>query len=761
MNNENESHPQSHSTDFLFGNPMIHATFRRSALHSAIVVLLSASSAAHAQSAAPAAAAASATDSQTVVVRASADASADGLKAPYAGGQVARGGRVGVLGSEDVMDTPFNITNYTSKLIQDQQALSIADVLQNDPAVRTARGYGNFQQLYMIRGLPVYSDDMSYNGLYGLLPRQYLSAEFVERVEVLRGSSAFLNGAAPGGSGLGGAVNVMPKRAPNEDLNEVTLGADSGGQFHESIDLARRYGPEKNLGVRLNVINTGGDSVTAGEKDKVHGFLLGADFHTGDFRVSADIGSQYFKLTSPSPSITVASGVAIPRAPDANKQLGQPWTYSEERDVFGTVRAEYDLASNVTAWAAAGFRNGKESNNLSSTSVTDDAGTLSVTGFQNSREDAVRSGEVGLRGRFTTGSVGHTLVGSIGAYSLDSKNAYAFDNLVGKAAGTLSDPVAIAMPAEDVYVGGKLDDPLTTARTNTNSIALADSMSLLDDRVLFTLGARRQQIKNASYDYNTGAESTGADKTAKITPVAGLVFKASKQVSLYATYIEGLVAGDIAPTEGYDNTGAYVTVSNAGEVFKTYTTRQGEIGVKVDTGRYGGTVSVYQSRKPTASIVGGVYGVNTQQRNRGAELSVYGEAAPGVRLLGGLSFLDTHMTGAAATGEHAIGAPREQFNIGTDWDVPGVIGLALNARAVHTGSQYADSANTQVLPSWNRFDIGGRYTFDVGSKVITLRAAIDNVANRNYWASAGGYPGYGYLVEGATRSLRMSGTVAF
>jgi iron complex outermembrane receptor protein len=93
--------------------------------------------------------------------------------------------------------------------------------------------------------------------------------------------------------------------------------------------------------------------------------------------------------------------------------------------------------------------------------------------------------------------------------------------------------------------------------------------------------------------------------------------------------------------------------------------------------------------------------------------------------------------------------------------VPGVIGLALNARAVHTGSQYADSANTQVLPSWNRFDIGGRYTFDVGSKVITLRAAIDNVANRNYWASAGGYPGYGYLVEGATRSLRMSGTVAF
>ena len=137
-------------------------------------------------------------------MNASSDASAGGLKAPYAGGQVARGGRVGILGSEDVMDTPFSITNYTQKLIQDQQAASVAEVLQNDSAVRVARDYGNFQQLYMIRGLPVYSDDMAYNGLYGLLPRQYLAAELVERVEVLRGASAFLNGAAPGGSGLGG-----------------------------------------------------------------------------------------------------------------------------------------------------------------------------------------------------------------------------------------------------------------------------------------------------------------------------------------------------------------------------------------------------------------------------------------------------------------------------------------------------------------------------------------------------------------------------
>ena len=123
------------------------------------------------------------------------------LPPAYAGGQVATGGRVGLFGALDVMETPFATTSYTEALIRDQQARSVADVLQNDPAVRVTKGFGNFQELYVIRGFPVYSDDMTYNGLYGVLPRQFVAAELLERVEVFHGATAFLNGAAPGGSG--------------------------------------------------------------------------------------------------------------------------------------------------------------------------------------------------------------------------------------------------------------------------------------------------------------------------------------------------------------------------------------------------------------------------------------------------------------------------------------------------------------------------------------------------------------------------------
>jgi iron complex outermembrane receptor protein len=653
------------------------------------------------------------------------------------------------------MDTPLTITNYTSKLIQDQQSASLADVLQNDPAVRVTRGFGNFQQAYMVRGLVVYSDDISYNGLYGLLPRQYLAAELVERVEVLRGASAFLNGAAPGGSGLGGAVNVMPKRAGNAPQAEITVGVN-GGQLSEAIDVGRRFGAQKELGLRANVVHSEGDTSVKGERDKLDATLLGADWHVGNLRVSADIGTQDNLIKGATPNINVFG--AMPAAPDAARQLAQPWSYSHERDTFGTLRGEYDLLPGLTAWGAAGFRDGHEDNQLEVVNVDGTTAAQTLYAAANSRKDTIKTGEVGLRGTFATGPVKHTVVGSYGAYQSVSKNAFAFSNFGGVPAGTLYDTAFVGIPDETYYTGGsKLDAPLTTARVVTSSEALADTMAFAGDSVLLTLGARRQQIESTSFDYGTGAVTTLASKASRVTPVAGVVFKASKQVSLYATYIEGLVAGDVAPLTYFDSAFAEHPVTNGGQAFKPYQTRQGEIGVKVDTGSYGGTVSVFQSRKPNYGLDGATFEQLSTQRNRGAELSVYGEALPGVRVLGGASFLDAKVTG----GKEVIGSPKSQFNLGFDFDVTGVQGLALNVRAVHTASQFADAANTLVVPAWNRFDVGGRYAMDVGAHEVTLRAGVNNVTNRNYWASAGGYPGQGYLTVGAPRTFVFSGTFAY
>src|SRR5690606_1393200 len=160
------------------------------------------------------------------------------------------------------------------------------------------------------------------------------------------------------------------------------------------------------------------------------------------------------------------------------------------------------------------------------------------------------------------------------------------------------------------------------------------------------------------------------------TPVAGVLYRLTPELSVYANHIEGLVKGDVASGEN---------VVNTGEILAPYKTRQNEAGMKYDGGRIGGRVGAYQSRRPMAGLEDGVFGVIGHQRNRGLELSMYGQATPQMSVLGGISLLDSDVEG-----NEAIGAPKLQANLGVDWTVPAVSGLAVDARAIHTGSQYAD-----------------------------------------------------------------------
>lgn len=685
-----------------------------------------------------------------VEVTASADASAGGLLEAYAGGQVATGGRVGVFGAQDYMATPFNLTSYTQQLIQDQQSASIGEVLLNDPAVRVARGFGNFQQLYLIRGLPVYSDDMAYNGLYGLLPRQYLAAELVERVEVLRGANAFLNGAAPGGSGLGGAVNVMPKRAPNEPFASLTAGVQSGGQLYAAADLARRFDAGR-AGLRLNLVRRDGDTAVEGENTELGLAAIGFDYRLAHLRLSADLGWQDFRKHASQPSITIGAGLPIPSAPDASRSVAQPWTYSNERDVFGTVRSEWDVSENATLWLATGVRKGDESAIFANPTVTTPAGDTSSYRFDNVRADSVATAEAGLRATFTTGGLEHRLSASAATYGLRSKNAYAFSNFAGFA-DQLYAPAAVSSPSADFYVGGAMNDPHTTERTDTASYALADALSAFDSRLLLTGGLRYQEIETRSYDYNTGALGSRYSGHA-VTPVAGLVVRVTRPLAVYGNYIEGLSQGGIAPA-----TSGAVPIANAGEALAPYRTKQFEFGLKFDAGRLGGSLGAFESRKPVAGVdAANVFRLVDHQRYRGFEASAFGELTAEIRLLGGISLLDTD-----ASGHEAIGAPRTQVNIGVEWAPALMPGLAIDGRLLYTSRQFADAANAQVVPAWNRFDCGARYTFVLANdRTLTLRARIENLANRDYWASAGGYPGAGYLTVGAPRTFLGSATFSF
>ncbi|HEX4856727.1 MAG TPA: TonB-dependent receptor [Limnobacter sp.] len=691
------------------------------------------------------------TELPAVQVNASADASAEGLAPEYAGGQVATGGRVGLLGNQSNMETPFSLTSYTSRLIQDQQAASVGEVLLNDPAVRVARGFGNFQQTYLVRGLPVFSDDMSYNGLYGLLPRQYLAAELVERVEVLRGASAFLNGAAPGNSGLGGAVNVVPKRAPNENINQATIGLQQGGEVYTAADFSRRFNAGS-TGVRATLARRDGDSNVEGESRELTLAAVGMDFRSDKLRLSADVGYQDHKLQASQPSVTFAPGVAITGAPRADRSIAQPWTYSNAEDIFGTVRGEYDFNSAVTGWVAGGVRESDEAGNFANPTVVDSQGNSSTFRFSNVRKDSIQTYETGLRFRFDTAGVKHTLTTALSRFESKERNAFDFSNF-GGFAGNIYNPTPAPEPALGAFTVGTFGNPLVVAKVNTSSFALADTLSFLGDRLLATVGARRQKIESQGFNGNTGAPNADSYSASATTPVAGVVFKINPQYSVFANYIEGLVKGEVAPA-----TANMAPVTNANQVLKPYKTEQTEIGLKYDGGMLGGSVAIYQSAKPNY----GVDSTNTFREvsnvvNEGLELMAFGKVSKNMKVLGGLSLLNSD-----ASGKDAIGAPSAQANIGFEYSPAQVQGLAFESRAIYTSSQYADAANTQEVPSWTRLDLGARYTMPVGNQqVLTLRARLDNVTDRNYWASVGGFPGAGYLTIGNPRTLTVSASLDF
>lgn len=667
------------------------------------------------------------------------------LPQAYAGGQVARGGRVGLLGNRDVLDTPFSATQYTAQLVEDQQAQTIGDVLVNDPSVRNTYGRSAGREEFNIRGFTLFNYDVSFNGLYGVSPRNAASLIGVERVEVLRGPNALLNGMAPAGS-VGGGINLVPKRAGATPLNRVTVSTVDDGQLGAHADLSRRFGQDQEWGVRLNAAKRSGDTPVHGSKERVDALALGLDYQGERVRLEADINYQS-RVTHGRSSLLFppGSGTAIPAAPDSRTNFQPAWSYWDATERSAVVRAEVDLTPDLVAFGALGAMQ-YDFDSLQTTSLlTGVQGGLMARPYRLRESVDTQTGEAGLRGRVRTGPLQHEWV--------LSASAYAQDNGLLRRNGTvytsdLYTPADVPRPA--IALDGSLP---RTGETRLRSLALADTVSFADRRVQLTLGARHQQVLSRNFDGASGALSSRYDRSA-ITPMAAVLWKAADGVSLYANYIEGLGQGLTAP-EGS---------ANAGEVFPPSKSKQAEVGAKFDTGRLTTTVSLFQIERPSSLLDTGtnppVFRMAGRQRNRGLEVLTQGEAARGVRLLAGAAYTQGKLTkteGGTLDGRTAPATPRLQLNLGGEWDTPFLPGLTLTARGLRTSTQYVDMENTQRLPAWTRWDLGARYRFNAGAHPVTLRASVENVFGKNYWQSAAREG----LTMGAPRTLLVSVTTDF
>ncbi|MEB0041789.1 TonB-dependent siderophore receptor [Pseudomonas sp. MH10] len=692
-----------------------------------------------------------------VNIDAQATAPTTDLPAVYAGGQVARGAQLGVLGNQDIMDVPFSTTSYTEKLIRDQQAETVGDVLLNDSSVRQASGYANQAQVFVIRGLPLNSDDISYNGLYGVLPRQIISTDALERVEVFKGPNAFINGVTPTGSGIGGGVNLQPKRADDVPLRRLSTDISSDGRIGEHLDLGQRFGEGNQFGARVNLAQREGDTAIDDESNRAKLFSIGLDYRGDALRVSGDFAYQSERVNGGRNTVFLGTATHIPDAPSSTTNYNPKWGYTEIQDTFGMMRAEYDLNDNWTAYAAAGQKHTRETGDYSSVTLIGNNGNAKVTGSFIPHIEDNTSAMAGLNGAFQTGSVSHKLNFGLAGIWTSQRSAYNFD--LTAHATNIYDPVNPPEPVGN-FAGGDLGDPNVVGKTIVRSGAVSDTLGFIDDRVLLTLGVRRQELIVEGYSYGDSSRTAFYDESIT-TPVYGIVIKPWEHVFLYANHIEGLAQGPTAPTSA-----GGAKVINGTQVFAPARSKQTEAGVKLDMGTYGASLGVYRISQPSAGYsqlvnpTTAVYVHDGEQINKGVELNVFGEPIEGLRLLTGLTRMETELQdtqGGTNDGHRAIGVPTFQFNASVDWDVPGLQGVSLNGLMLRTGGQYADAANNLSLPTWNRFDVGARYNFKVDQRDVTVRATVENVANKDYWASALG----GYLTQGDPRLVKLSGSIDF
>ncbi|MEE1923676.1 TonB-dependent receptor [Pseudomonas sp. 148P] len=650
--------------------------------------------------------------------------------AAYAGGQVASGSKVGVLGNKDLMDTPFSTVSYTQKKIQDEQARSVADVLfASDPSVRASIGASNRYDAFTIRGLRVANSDVALNGLFGLVPNWRIGVDSVERIELLKGPGAFLYGMAPAG-GVGGNINLVTKRA-DEDLTRLTTTYSSSNIWGQRFDIGRRVGDEQQFGIRLNGSQSEGDAPYDGESVRSKDFSLGLDYAAERFRVSGDFIYQKDHTTAQERGYSLTPGIAVPSAPNPRTNLSQAYDFADSESTTGMLRGEFDLNGQITLFAAVGAnRFNFEKREASGGTILNSAGDINVgtNALQNGQYETV-TGEAGARFRFVTGVLSHEATLSVNALEQDyDLGQVTYANY----RSNIYSPVTVPMRVTSSYGKGRASE------LSMHSTALADTIGWHDDLVQLTLGVREQYVDSKSYSGTTGLKTRGYSDSA-LSPTVGLVIRPSAELSLYANYIEGLTPGPTPPAAAV----------NSGDVFAPFKSRQYEAGAKLDLGNLGFGLSVFQIDVPNGFTdpLTHVYGLDGLQRNRGVELTSFGEITPQVRLLGGATFFDARQdktAGDTNNGRFAVGVPRVQSTLGTEWDVPSLDGLTLTARAIYTGKTYLDSANQQVAPSWVRYDLGARYAFKVDKVPLTLRGTVQNVFDRQYWeANPSGYVGAG------------------
>lgn len=200
-------------------------------------------------------------------------------------------------------------------------------------------------------------------------------------------------------------------------------------------------------------------------------------------------------------------------------------------------------------------------------------------------------------------------------------------------------------------------------------------------------------------------------------------------LTLFATTVRGLEESGTAPNNA----------ANRNEVLRAVIATQYELGLRYRLpGRMSFIGSLFEISKPTPGIDSqNVYRLVGEARHRGIELSLVGRPVPGVNVVSGLVFLDPARRGElidqGVLVGRAAGVSSVTGLLNVTYQIPFIDGLSIDGQLTYNSKTLLNPRTGVYTPGYATFDLGARYSFEIGKTSATLRARVGNLFDENQW----------------------------
>ncbi|WP_418180161.1 TonB-dependent siderophore receptor [Aliarcobacter lanthieri] len=613
-------------------------------------------------------------------------------------------------------------------LIENIQAKDMNQIFKMNPTTqeRGAHGkYGNDSPSVSIRGFGVNNpivDGISYagNGTNSVMMQD------IERVEIINGTTGFLYGAGR----VGGAVNYITKKPTTKDLRNITIGSYGNESYYTHLDLGGQFDENNTFGYRVNALYQDGrlPSETDTEQKAIS---LVFDWKPTD-NFYTDIKYAYKDYLAKGGNLIFEDYATDRSNVISNKYASPDWVFNESNshNILNNIR--WDINDIFT---------------LRTNAMYEEQKGKAIVGFIGYRENIVKSAifeksaliktknygtNIYLDSKFDIGSVNHTLTAG---YSFNSTKLFRSpDNSIY--AGlvkdiSLSEYQNLPEPIWSNYgtVGTQARKPIS--QTQYKNILIGDDI-VFNEQWSALIGVNYATAINKNYSANTKYDKS------ELTPTLSLIYKPFENLTTYATYIEGLEAGIIV--------GSYY--KNEGEILDPYKSKQYEIGAKYSLFDEKAllTASLFRIEKSNqytdnTTIPKPTLTQDGEQIHQGVELGLTGKVTDNLTLFGGVTFMDLSVekaTDPTLEGKKPTNAATKMAKLFVEYQIPHIDGFYINAGAYYTGKKYADSLNTDVLPSHTIYDSGIRYKTKLGNYPTSFNLMVQNITDKVYWTSTNG-----------------------